>query len=124
MFAVMTRNISEYLDVDNPTNQKAELRAASRALEGAIDMNMNNVELRTDSSYTIKAMTEWIFTWKNNGWRTSNNKDVMNKDEMLRLSNLCKQIDVKWVHVAGHSGIYGNEQADQLANDGALGRGS
>lgn len=117
------RNISEYLDVENPTNQKAELRAASRALESAIEMNLTSVELRTDSVYTIKAMTEWIKTWQANGWRTSANKDVMNKDEMLRLSNLCTRISVKWVHVAAHKGIYGNEQADQLANEGALGRG-
>jgi len=118
------RNVSEYLDVAKPTNQIAELRAASRALECAIGMNLKSVELRTDSKYTIKSMTEWIENWRANGWKTSNNKDVSNKEEMIRLSELCKKINVLWVHVPGHEGIYGNEEADRLARQGAIiGRG-
>lgn len=117
------KNISEYLDVRKPTNQIAELRAASRALEVALEMNLSSLELRTDSVYTIKSMTEWIQRWEANGWKTSTQKDVTNKEEMLGLSALCKKINVKWVHVNGHQGVYGNEEADRLARDGALGRG-
>ncbi|XP_002164284.1 ribonuclease H1 isoform X1 [Hydra vulgaris] len=113
------KNVSEYLDVEQPTNQKAELVAACRALETAIEMNLPEVELRTDSMYTIKAMTEWIQNWESNGWKNSSGGNVVNKEEMLRLSELCAKISVTWVHIPGHKGVYGNEQADQLANQGA-----
>lgn len=113
------KNISEYLNVEKPTNQKAELRAASRALEVALEMGLKSIELRTDSIYTIKSMTEWIKRWQENGWKTAGNKDVVNVDEMVRLAELCKQISVKWIHVDAHIGIYGNEEADRLAREGA-----
>ena len=46
-------NLSERLE-GNPTNQRAEIVAACRALEGAVSQGMKSVEVRTDSSYTIK----------------------------------------------------------------------
>ena len=42
-------------------------------------------------------MTEWIGKWKSNGWRTVNNEDVKNKEDIQRLDSLCQNIDVKWV---------------------------
>ena len=101
---------------------------------------MKSVEVRTDSSYTIKgnpshlplfhllprlfsppppppppppllsllllsllsplslpAMTEWIGRWRQNGWQTAKNEDVKNKEDLMRLDSLCKQINVRWV---------------------------
>jgi len=113
-------NISEPLLVDAPTNNKAELVAASRALEQAIGIGLTSIELRTDSKYTIQAMTEWMKNWEANGWKTSKNTDVVNKNLMINLADLCKRISITWVHVDAHVGIYGNEQADRLANEGAL----
>ncbi|XP_066918467.1 ribonuclease H1-like [Clytia hemisphaerica] len=114
------RNISEPLLVDEPTNQKAELEAAIRAIDCAIGMGLDDLELRTDSTYTIKSMTEWIPRWERNGWKTSKGTDVLNKEQMIRLNDLCKRIDIKWTHVRGHKGIHGNEEADRLANEGAM----
>jgi len=116
------RNISEPLLTNEPTNQKAELEAAIRAIECAIQMNLDCVEVRTDSKYTIKSVTEWIPRWEKNGWKTSKNTDVLNKEKMIRLNAVCKKIEVKWTHVRGHQGIHGNEEADRLANEGALQR--
>ena len=112
-------NISEYLDVPVATNNIAELRAASRALESAIGMGLRRVELRTDSKYTMQSMMEWIDGWKRNGWRTSSGGEVANVGEMMRLDELCGKIDVTWVHVPGHEGVWGNEEADRLAREGA-----
>lgn len=108
-------------------------QSACRALESAVSQGMKSVEVRTDSSYTIKgkknnllshlplfhllpassllfsppssspfslslpAMTEWIGRWRHNGWQTAKHEDVKNKEDLMRLDSLCKQINVRWV---------------------------
>ncbi|XP_002730361.1 ribonuclease H1-like [Saccoglossus kowalevskii] len=111
------RNISERVD-GRQTNQRAEIKAASRALECAIEMNIKSITIYTDSMFTINCITQWIHNWKRNNWKTKSGV-VVNKEEIVELDALCKQIDVKWVHVPGHSNIHGNEEADKLAKAGA-----
>lgn len=128
-------------------------QSACRALESAVSQGMKSVEVRTDSSYTIKgkriifsltslssifslprlsssllpflslfllsllsppsslfpfsplslpAMTEWIGRWRRNGWQTAKHEDVKNKEDIMRLDSLCKQINVRWVGI----GVY------------------
>jgi ribonuclease HI len=76
--------------------------------------------VKTDSAYTIKAMTEWVSNWKKNGWQTSQSEPVKNKDDIMQLDSACQKINVKWTHVPGHCGIAGNEAADQLAKAGSF----
>lgn len=114
----MLSNVSERLQ-GHPTNQRAEVVSASRALETALEQGLSAVEVKTDSTYTIKAMTEWVPHWKRNGWQTVQGSEVKNKEDFVRLDQLCKQINVKWTHVPGHQGIHGNEQADRLAKAGS-----
>ncbi|KAM3932594.1 ribonuclease H1 [Leptodactylus fuscus] len=102
-----------------PTNQRAELQAATRAVEQARDNNITSVNIHTDSQYTVKGMTEWMPRWKENGWKTYDGGDVVNKEEFQRLDRACEGLDVTWTHVPGHRGEYGNEMADQLAKGGA-----
>ena len=42
-------------------------------------------------------MTEWIPRWEKNGWKTAKGTDVLNKEQMIRLNDLCKQIKIQWV---------------------------
>lgn len=111
-------NISEKLK-GQQSNQRAEIVSACRALESAIGQGYKKLEVRTDSSYTIMAITEWMNTWKKNGWLTYSGESVKNKDDFIRLEKLCQQIDVQWRHVRGHCGLEGNEAADALAKAGA-----
>ena len=61
----------------------------------------------------------WIGAWKRNGWKTASGAPVKNQD-LLELIDARRQgIVVTFEHVAGHSGIYGNEAADELARRGA-----
>lgn len=90
------------------TNQRAEIYAVIRALE----IDPRDLEIHTDSMYVVKAMTEWIFNWKNNGY-----KKVKNKDLFVRLDDLMRGRGIKFVHVRAHTGIVGNEIADQLARN-------
>jgi len=112
------RNIAERLWGDQ-TNQRAELWAAIRGVQSALEMGLEQVEVRTDSSYVVKGITSWIVTWRRNGYLTSTKKPVKNADLFKLLDKLNQAMDITWVHVAGHCGIYGNENADNLAKLGA-----
>ena len=35
--------------------------------------------------------------WQKNGWKTVNHKAVKNKKDLVRLNDLCQQVDVQWV---------------------------
>ncbi|CAG8516780.1 10916_t:CDS:2 [Funneliformis caledonium] len=105
------RNVSERLPGPRQTNNRAEIMAVIRALETCPDNNVP-LEIRTDSKYTINAYTSWIPRWeKDNKWKTANNKDVENKELFQRLVKLTR---------ARHAGVLENEEADRLANLGAM----
>ncbi|MFE1601767.1 ribonuclease HI [Methylobacterium sp. ID0610] len=97
------------------TNNRMELMAAISALEhfpeGAA------IEMRCDSQYVVKSVTEWLRGWKAKGWRTTTG-EVKNRDLMERLDALNARRDVRWVWVRGHAGEEGNERADRLAAEG------
>ncbi|XP_062934439.1 ribonuclease H1 [Cynocephalus volans] len=101
------------------TNQRAEIHAACKAIEQAKAQNINKLVLYTDSMFTINGITNWVQGWKKNGWRTSSGKDVMNKEDFVELDELTHGMDIQWMHVPGHSGFIGNEEADRLARQGA-----
>ncbi|NP_001272404.1 ribonuclease H1 isoform X1 [Dasypus novemcinctus] len=101
------------------TNQRAEIHAACKAIEQAKAQNINKLVLYTDSMFTINGITNWVQGWKKNGWKTSTGKDVINKEDFVELERLTQGMDIQWMHVPGHSGFIGNEEADRLAREGA-----
>ena len=101
---------------DNTTNNRMEIMAVIMALR-AIDKKCE-ITVFTDSTYVQKGINEWIDKWKINGWRTSNRKDVKNKDLWVQLDSLNSKIRVNWMWVKGHSGHPENDRADFLANQG------
>ena len=98
------------------TNNKMELTAAIKGLE-ALNTKCQ-VNLITDSKYVMDGINGWINGWKKNNWKSSQKKDVKNKDLWIQLDKLNSYHDVKWSWVKGHSGHFQNEKADQLANKG------
>ncbi|NP_001365201.1 ribonuclease H1 isoform 5 precursor [Homo sapiens] len=101
------------------TNQRAEIHAACKAIEQAKTQNINKLVLYTDSMFTINGITNWVQGWKKNGWKTSAGKEVINKEDFVALERLTQGMDIQWMHVPGHSGFIGNEEADRLAREGA-----
>ena len=67
----------------------------------------------------INGFNNWIKKWKINKWRTSNKKDVKNKDLWVLLDNQMNFHKITWEWVKGHSGNVYNEEADKLARDEA-----
>ncbi|XP_008504412.2 ribonuclease H1 isoform X1 [Calypte anna] len=111
-------NTSERLP-GRQTNQRAEIHAACKAIEQAKSQNIKKLIIYTDSKFTINGITSWVDNWKTNGWRTSSGGSVINKEDFERLDNLSKGIEIQWMHVPGHAGFQGNEEADKLAREGA-----
>lgn len=97
------------------TNNRMELTAAIRALEHFSEGAA--IEMRCDSQYVVKSVTEWMPGWKARGWRTASGP-VKNVDLMERLDTLARDRDVRWTWVRGHAGEAGNERADRLAAQG------
>lgn len=98
------------------TNNRMELMAAIIGLES---LNQPcRVRLTTDSKYVMDGITKWIQNWKKRGWKTAARKPVKNKDLWQRLDQVCKQHEINWQWVQGHSGHCENELVDTLANQG------
>ena len=95
------------------TNNKMELTAAIEALKAV--KKSNEIELYTDSQYVKNGINLWIINWKKNGWKTTNKKEVANKDLWIELDKYVTHHNITWFWVKGHSGNHYNEIADDLA---------
>lgn len=98
------------------TNNRMELLAAINALE-ALE-RPSTLTVVTDSAYVKGGITQWMFGWKKNGWKTSTRKPVKNEDLWRRLDDAQARHEVTWKWVKGHAGHPENEKADELARAG------
>ena len=102
----------------NGTNNTAELNALLQALLLArteIEAD-KTVQVRSDSSYGLNAVTKWAAGWKKRGWRKADG-EIKNLEIIQLLHALYLEIeaDVTLLHVSAHVGIEGNELADRMA---------
>jgi ribonuclease HI len=100
------------------TNNRMELMAAIKALE-ALKQSCT-VELYTDSTYVKDGITQWIFGWKKNGWKTAAKKPVKNADLWQLLDTQTRRHTVNWHWVKGHDGDERNERVDGLARNAII----
>lgn len=105
---------------DKTTNNRMEMVAIIKALENCPDDGL--ITVHSDSKYTITGITQWIFGWEKNDWKTKNKTDVLNKDLWQKLLEVTKDKEIEYKHVEGHVGIAGNERADTIANSFARGK--
>ena len=104
------------------TNNRMELMAAIQSLSRVAqdsEMAVNEVTLITDSQYVKNGITQWIFNWKKNGWKTANKQPVKNQDLWIKLDELTHTLNIKWGRVKGHAGNKYNEICDTLATTAA-----
>ena len=101
------------------TNNTAELNALYKALEIAERMGgpSRRIQILSDSSYSVNAMTKWSVGWEKNGWTRKGNQELANKELIASMYTLYKRLaeGVDLAHVKGHSGVEGNELADRLS---------
>jgi ribonuclease HI len=97
------------------TNNRMELTAVISALEAL--KKPCRAQITTDSTYVVKGMKEWIHSWKERGWKTSQKKEVLNRDLWERLLDVSQPHDIDWVWIKGHNGHPENERCDKLARE-------
>lgn len=133
-------NWSKYGGKRMTTNQEMELMAFYKLLT-FLPKNQDLV-LHTDSKYVLGGLVKnqisdeinsgpgknavfsgWVVGWQKNGWKKTGGKDVMHADLWKCIVSECQRhiasgssLKLEWVK--GHSGVYGNEYADYLANLG------
>lgn len=98
------------------TNNRMELTAAIMGLEAL--KRPCEVDLWTDSQYVRQGVTNWMFGWKKNGWKTADKKPVKNVDLWQRLDEARARHEVAFHWVKGHAGHAENERVDELARAG------
>lgn len=98
------------------TNNRMELTAAIEALR--LLKRSCYVDLHTDSAYLCNAMNQnWLKNWKRNAWKTSNRRDVENRDLWEQLDALCITHTVFFHKVKGHADNAENNLCDKLARN-------
>lgn len=98
----------------NTTNNKMEMLAVIRGLE--MLKEPCSVSVYSDSAYVVNSIEKgWIYSWKKNGWRKADKKEVKNVDLWERLLKQMEIHDVKFLKVKGHSTDELNNRCDRLA---------
>lgn len=121
LFAYETKNDIISGNECATTNNRMELMAVVKALQKAMKMSYDQIELHVDSAYVVNAVTKlWLYKWQQNSWKTSANDDVKNRDlwecmyKILKSAKLSK-IKIEFVKVKGHSGNTFNDMVDSAA---------
>ena len=99
------------------TNNQMELLAPIQALKKI--PKGSKVQIFTDSKYVKSGITEWIYNWKKNGWKTASKQDVKNKELWLELDLLNNEFEINWNWVKAHSTNELNNEVDLLARSAA-----
>lgn len=102
---------------ESTTNNIMELTACIEAIKFGESRPMTIV---TDSMYVKEGITNWMQKWKKNGWKTSNNTAVKNKELWIALDLVATGKNITWKWVKGHDRDKYNELANASANDARL----
>ena len=101
----------------NTTNNQMELLAPIEALKKI--PKGSKVQIFTDSKYVKSGITEWIYNWKKNGWKTAKKQEVKNKDLWTELDILANEFEISWNWVKAHSTNELNNEVDLIAREAA-----
>jgi ribonuclease HI len=118
-------DISESLQGDTKTNNRAEYMAGIRAIEqcNIVDPKYNKpLYIYTDSMLLLNTATRWIKNWKLHGWKKNDGGPILNLDLIIRLDKLIMLRKIIWRHVSAHTGnndwlSIWNAKADEKANE-------
>lgn len=98
----------------NTTNNKMEMMAVIKGLE--MLKEPCEVEVYSDSAYVVNSIEKgWIYSWKKNGWKKADRKEVKNIDLWERLLKQIEIHNVTFKKVKGHANDELNNRCDRIA---------
>lgn len=98
------------------TNNREEMKAILWAMENYGKDPRGTPMVYSDSSYAVNTFTNWMWSWKERGWKKGNNTTPENLDLVQLYDRLYQQgYRIVLEKVRGHNGILWNEIADKLA---------
>ncbi len=107
-------------NIKNTTNQRMELKACIEGMQWAIEKEMENVKIYSDSAYVVNCVKDsWFIKWRSNGWINSKGQPVKNQEMWELFVSLLEKKHFKFDHVKGHSGNKWNEEVDKVARNAA-----
>ncbi len=96
------------------TNNKMEMLAVIKGLE--MLKEPCEVEVYSDSAYVVNSIEKgWIYSWKKNGWKKADKKQVKNIELWERLLKQLEIHKVTFLKVKGHADDELNNRCDRLA---------
>lgn len=108
------------------TNNAMELSAICAALKHVSNNAMRykeigGVTIHTDSAFCINVITQWMDGWEAKGWQKKSPGPIQNLDIIKQIHGLWHECgkkigNLQMAKVAAHSGVVGNERADELCN--------
>jgi ribonuclease HI len=103
----------------NGTNNTAELNGMLYSFKLAkkyLD-KVEQVQILSDSKYSIDCITKWAKGWQAKGWTRGKGEEIKNVDLIKECFALYQEIKQKLAisHVKGHANIEGNELSDRMA---------
>ena len=86
----------------NTTNNRMEIIALIEAFS-AIKKQGYPTRIFTDSTYLADCLRKrWYERWRSNGWKTSNNQPVVNRDLWETLLDMLPETDLRVYIIKGH----------------------
>ena len=103
----------------NGTNNTAELNGLLYAFKLAKKYlgEVEQVQILSDSKYSIDCITKWAKGWQAKGWTRGKGEEIKNLDLIKECFSLYQEIKQQLIisHVKGHANIEGNELSDRMA---------
>lgn len=117
VLATMNRQLSQagLVDHPKPSNQVAELTALLEVCRISKRSNLKDIIVVTDSKYVADFLNKWHLTWISNGWVNNKGKPVTNQLLHQQIVDAKRGLNIKCIHVKGHSDDVNNNIADQMA---------
>ncbi len=112
MYRGASKTISGYNK--DTTNNRMELFAIIQGL-GALKEPCR-VKIYSDSAYAVNSINSgWIESWRKNGWKTADKKEVKNVDLWTDLLIRMRGHEVEFIKVKGHADNEYNNLCDKHA---------
>lgn len=103
----------------NGTNNTAELNGLLKSFQVAQKYIAQNKEVQvlSDSKYSIDCITKWAKGWQAKGWTRGKGEEIKNLELIKQCYALYQPLKNKLTvsHVKGHANIEGNELSDRMA---------